>query len=398
MKIYTVKELTQTIKEILELDFYDIWVTGEVSNMSTPKSGHTYFTLKDASSQIKAVLFKSDRKDIRFGFSDGSQIIARGRLTVYETRGEYQLIISYVEPKGLGALQQAFIQLKERLKKEGLFDERHKKSLPLIPKKIGIVTSPTGAAIRDMLNIIKRRFANVHIVIYPVKVQGEGAANEIVDGIKYLNNQSEGMDVIIVGRGGGSIEDLWAFNEEIVARAIFDSKIPIISAVGHETDFTIADFVADLRAPTPSAAAELVIKNEKDIREKIDLIKKRLIGFMQSKVAYLCDRLKLFLNRRVFLQPATAINMARQRLDDLCVQLNKAMHLLTSNRQGRLKEVINVLTLANPLSIMERGYSICRRAADGNIIKYADTVLEDERINIQLFKGQLTCKVEKVKV
>jgi exodeoxyribonuclease VII large subunit len=266
--ILTVSELTREIKDILEMQFADILVEGEISNLKAPPSGHIYFTLKDDLSQIRVVLFKNQARTLRFSPEDGLQVICRGRVSLYEKRGEYQLILEEMEPKGIGALQLAFLQLKERLEREGFFDPSRKRQIPMVPQKIGIVTSPTGAVIRDMLHIIERRFENVHLLLFPVRVQREGAASEIAKGIEYFNEQME-VDVIIVARGGGSLEDLWAFNEEEVAKAIFYSKIPILSAVGHETDYTISDFVADLRAPTPSAAAELVVRDKREIKNTL---------------------------------------------------------------------------------------------------------------------------------
>jgi exodeoxyribonuclease VII large subunit len=259
--ILSVTQLTSRIKSLLEETFPDVWVEGELSNLSVPQSGHAYFTLKDEHSQIRAVLFRSSQRSIKFTLQHGMQVICRGRVSVYEPRGEYQLILEYIEPKGMGALQLAFEQLKARLEKEGLFDLEHKKPLPLLPRRIGIVTSPTGAAIRDMLRVIKRRHPKIQILIYPVPVQGVEAAPAIVEAIQYFNGERN-VDVMIVGRGGGSLEDLWAFNEEAVVRAIYASRVPVISAIGHETDYTIADFVADLRAPTPSAAAEMGVESE----------------------------------------------------------------------------------------------------------------------------------------
>jgi exodeoxyribonuclease VII large subunit len=266
--ILTVSQLTDKIKILLEGSFPDIWVEGEISNLSIPQSGHAYFTLKDEQSQIRSVLFRSSQRFLKFTLQHGMQVICRGRLGVYEPRGEYQLILEYIEPKGVGALQLAFEQLKGRLEKEGLFDLEHKKPLPLLPLRIGIITSPTGAAIRDMLRVIKRRHPKMQILIYPVPVQGAEAAPQIIEAIRYFNAEKS-IDVMVVGRGGGSLEDLWAFNEEAVARAIYSSTIPVITAVGHETDYTIADFVADLRAPTPSAAAEMVVESEENIRTGI---------------------------------------------------------------------------------------------------------------------------------
>ena len=256
--VFTVSELTRGIRSILEQAFDTVWVEGEISNYVLAQSGHAYFSLKDETSQVRCVFFKGNRIRVKFDPEDGDQVLLFGRVNVYEPRGEYQIVVEAMEPRGLGALQKAFEQLKAKLEKEGLFDEAHKQALPEFPWKIGIVTSPTGAAIRDLLNVLHRRNPRVSVVLAPAKVQGEGAAEEIAQAIRDLNTLEE-LDVLIVGRGGGSIEDLWAFNEEVVARAIHESKLPVVSAVGHEIDFTISDFVADLRAPTPSAAAELVV-------------------------------------------------------------------------------------------------------------------------------------------
>ena len=256
--IWKVSELTVRIRDLLEGAFRDLWVEGEVSNFRAAQSGHLYFTLKDEKSQIRCVCFRDQVRGLKFRPEDGLHVTVRGSLSVYEPRGEYQIYVTHIEPVGLGALQLAFEQLKKKLAAEGLFDAGRKKPLPVLPRCIGVVTSPTGAAIRDILRVLKRRFPNVHVSLYPVKVQGEGAAAEIVRAIRHFNRGSV-VDVLIVARGGGSFEDLWAFNEEIVARAIAESEIPVITGIGHETDFTIADFVADLRAPTPSAAAEIVV-------------------------------------------------------------------------------------------------------------------------------------------
>jgi len=272
--IYTVSEITQVIKAALETAVPQVWVVGEISNCRRHPSGHVYFTLKDAGASLSAALWKSNAARLKFELKDGLQAVCRGRIDVYPPRGSYQLIIEQVEPKGKGALQLAFEQLKEKLRAEGLFAPEHKKKIPLLPQTIGIVTSPTGAALIDILRTIDRRFAKVRILIYPARVQGEGAAAEIVEGIEFLG-RSPGLDVIIVGRGGGSIEDLWAFNEEAVARAIFACPVPIISAVGHEVDFTIADFVADIRASTPTAAAEMVVETEEAFAERIENFRRR---------------------------------------------------------------------------------------------------------------------------
>src|SRR5271169_4425635 len=266
--VWKVSELTERIGDLLEGAFSDVWIEGEVSNYHAAQSGHLYFTLKDARSQIRCVCFRDQVRGLKFRPEDGLHITVRGSLGVYEPRGEYQVYVSHIEPVGLGALQLAFEQLKKKLQEEGLFDAARKKPLPILPRCIGVVTSPTGAAIRDILRVLKRRFANVHVQIYPVKVQGEGAAAEVVAALRHFN-RAKLADVVIVARGGGSLEDLWAFNEEIVARAIAASEIPIITGIGHEIDFTIADFVADLRAPTPSAAAEIVVRSRQEFERHI---------------------------------------------------------------------------------------------------------------------------------
>src|SRR5580700_1936395 len=282
--VWKVSELTDRISEILEAAFREVWVEGEVSNYHAAQSGHLYFTLKDTRSQIRCVCFRDQVRGLKFRPEDGLHVTVRGSVGVYELRGEYQIYVSYIEPVGLGALQLAFEQLKKKLEAEGLFDEARKKPLPVLPRCIGIVTSPTGAAVRDILRVLKRRFANVHVQIYPVKVQGDGAAAEVAAGLRHFN-RAKFADVVIVARGGGSLEDLWAFNEEIVARAIAASEVPVITGIGHETDFTIADFVADLRAPTPSAAAELVVHRKQDFVSELDDHARHLAQMMRLKLS-----------------------------------------------------------------------------------------------------------------
>ncbi len=274
-RILTVTELTVRVRDLLETEFFEVWVEGELSNCRLWNTGHLYFTLKDASAQLRGVVFRSALRYLKFKPEDGLRVVARGRLSVYEPKGEYQLVCDHLEPQGLGALQLAFDQLKKRLQDEGLFDAARKRPLPLLPRKIGIVTSLDGAAIRDIIKVLRRRYANAHLIIRPARVQGEGAALEVARGLRSVS-RLPGVDVVIVGRGGGSIEDLWAFNEEIVARAIAKSAVPVISAVGHETDVTIADFVADIRAPTPSAAAELVVARKDEFCAGIDRLRARL--------------------------------------------------------------------------------------------------------------------------
>ncbi len=273
--VLTVTELTRRVKSAVESDVGTVWVSGEISNLRIPASGHIYFTLKDENCQLAAVMFRGRNRSIRFQPDDGLEVVVHGSVTVYEARGQYQIIVDQIEPRGIGALQLAFEQLKKKLDEEGLFDEDHKVAMPALPRRIGVVTSPTGAAIRDILTVIRRRFSGVHLLLYPARVQGDEAPGEIVDGIRTLDSLGD-IDVIIIGRGGGSIEDLWAFNDENVARAVYECTTPLICAVGHEIDFTIADFVADLRAATPSAAAELVVGERETMRDNVVRRRQRL--------------------------------------------------------------------------------------------------------------------------
>jgi exodeoxyribonuclease VII large subunit len=436
--VLTVSELTQEIKDALEMKFPDIWVEGEISNLRMPPSGHLYFTLKDDLSQIRAVLFRMQARGIRFALEDGLHVICRGRVNLYEKRGEYQIILEEMEPKGIGALQLAFLQLKERLEKEGLFDISRRKPIPILPQKIGIITSPTGAVIKDMLHIIQRRFENVHIFLYPVRVQGEGASLEIAQGIEYFNKEME-VDVIIVGRGGGSLEDLWAFNEEVVARAIYRSTIPIISAVGHETDYTIADFVADLRAPTPSAAAELVVRNKEEVKNRIQHSQERSTLHIDHIIQE--NRTELFHLRKTLRDPRKRIEEYFLRVDDLVnhflslttwvlkrktekdlhlteslalrspLQKIRNLRLLVSENRKRLEQNIKYsieiqrerargvwgkLDSLSPLSILQRGYSLTRKIPSLQILRDASHVKGGDKVEVTLYRGTIRCGVEKV--
>lgn len=314
--IWKVSEFTEQISTLLESAFRDVWIEGEVSNYRAAQSGHLYFTLKDARAQIRCVCFRDQVRGLKFRPEDGLHITVRGSLGVYEPRGEYQIYVSYIEPMGLGALQLAFEQLKRKLEAEGLFDEERKKPLPVLPRCIGIVTSPTGAAIRDILRVLKRRFANLRVQLYAVKVQGEGAAGEIAAALKYFN-RAKLADVLIVARGGGSLEDLWAFNEEIVARAIAASDIPVITGIGHETDFTIADFVADLRAPTPSAAAEIVVRSRQELEAHIQAYFRDLVKEMRYLLSERRHRMRDLQAHRGFRQVELLMRRHHQQLDEL---------------------------------------------------------------------------------
>jgi len=440
-KIYSVSELSLELKNLLEKQFPDVWVAGEVSNFREATSGHLYFTLKDAGAQIRAVCFRNQARYLKFKPQDGISVIARGHLSVYEARGEYQLYVDYLEPAGVGALQLAFEQLKQKLAAEGLFDPARKKPLPVLPRAVGIVTSPTGAVIRDILRVLKRRFRNMNVTLYPVKVQGEGAAEEIVEGIKYFNRHAL-VDVLIVARGGGSLEDLWAFNEEIVARAIAASRIPVISAVGHETDFTIADFVADLRAPTPSAAAELVLHRKQDFIDELRERTRRMTQVLRLRLSEARERLTALRMHRVFQTMLTRLAERAQRVDDYVVEFHQLIRQklhesrqtwlagsagilrydfrrlvklkraglaegemklargfarLLAERRNRLAQAVAILHERSPLTILNRGYSITRDA-QGRIVRDAAQVAVGDDLSIRLAHGELGATVREKKL
>lgn len=418
-RVYTVSEVTRLVKLEVENAFPLVWVEGEISNFRSYPSGHIYFTLKDEQCQLQAVMWRSNARLLKFALKDGLKVICRGRLSVYEARGQYQLMADLIEPKGKGALQLAFEELKEKLKAEGLFDPKHKKPLPLFPKKVGIVTSPRGAAIIDILRTLERRFARLHILIYPAKVQGEGAADEIVEGIDFLGRQPD-IDVLIVGRGGGSIEDLWAFNEEKVARAIFRSPIPVISAVGHEVDYTIADFVADIRASTPSVAAEIVIKEEQALVDRIDGLARRLGASMRDFLKSQRQCVSDLSGHRSFQNFRVALYTLEQRLDELeqrarDVFRRKRMQLaesrasvmlfeekLSSTVRGllqNLKAHWDKLSLElhnlSPLNILKKGYTLCWQD-DLRLIRKVEEVDPEKEVTVSFYKGAFTCGVRQI--
>ena len=439
--VCTVSELATRIKARLEDQFPAVWVEGEISNLRTPSSGHAYFTLKDDGAQLRCVLFRGRGRRVAFQPEDGMQVLAFGGLDVYVARGEYQLVVELLEPKGVGALQLAFEQLKRRLEAEGLFDAARKRPLPSFPRTIGIVTSPTGAAVRDMLHVIGRRFADLRILITPVRVQGEEAPGEIVRALRDLQEIAE-LDVVIVGRGGGSIEDLWAFNDERVARAIAACRVPVISAVGHETDFTIADFVADLRAPTPSAAAELVVQEKLQVaRALVDLyenLKQAMAGRLDRERA----RIDSLAKRRVLTDAARALRDLHRRLDDLTARLTLGVRgsqrqvahrlslarnalrslnpvariangtALLSQLRGRLASAavhsvkasrhrfdaaVGQLDSLSPLAVLGRGYSLTRLLPSGAIVRNAAQTRPGDAVEILLHRGALDARVERLK-
>ncbi len=438
-QVYSVTQLTHAIKEHLEEHFRSLWVEGEVSNFRAPSSGHFYFTLKDEAAQIRAVMFRSRNAVLPFLPEDGLQVICRANLSVYPPRGDYQLIVESMEPKGQGALQLAFEALKRKLAEEGLFDPERKRPLPFLPRVVGIVTSPTGAAVRDILKVIGRRFPNLEIRFCPVRVQGEQAKHEIVEAIRTLN-QDGLSDVIIVGRGGGSLEDLWAFNEEAVARAIAGSGIPIVSAVGHEIDFTIADFVADVRAPTPSAAAEMIVPEKKALVEGIRGLEGRLHRSLQRRLEggreavtslsgrlrhpgrrveegylrldELSERLRAATGRglherRVHLGgmrtklfwvgPSSRIQACATRTESARRDLARLVrHGLEMKRQ-RTREAAACLGSLSPLGVLSRGYSITRKLPSGQVLRRARDASEGDSVEILLSQGRLECVVDRVR-
>jgi len=392
-KIYTVTALTREIKRLLEDNFAAVWVTGEISNARQYSSGHIYLTIKDENAQLQAVIWRTVAAKMRFRLEDGLEVIAFGDIDVYEPRGSYQLIISRLEPRGVGALQLAFEQLKKNLAAEGLFDADRKRPIPAFPTRIGIVTSPDGAAIRDILNIIGRRFPNVHLLLRPARVQGEGAAEEIAQGIQDLNRVGD-VDVIIVGRGGGSLEDLWAFNEEVVARAIAASDVPVISAVGHEIDFTIADFAADMRAATPSEAAELVVPVLDDVLQSLSDRAARMAAALRSVVSDARQKLQNIEQSYAMRHPADRLMQLHQRTDELSQRLGTAArHMFEMTRQ-KLAGVAAHLESLNPAGILERGYSITTKA-DGTIVHSPDDVEVGDVIRSRLHKGELYSTVRR---
>lgn len=393
--IYTVAELNKYIRVILEDSFPSVWVEGEISNFLQHSSGHMYFSLRDSGGVLKCAMFQRANAKLKFKPKDGMKVICFGKISVYEPRGDYQLIVEEVEPKGIGALQLQFQQLKEKLAKEGLFDDSHKVPIPPLPTRIGIVTSPTGAAIRDILNVTRRRFSNVEIIINPVRVQGEASKDEIASAIRQFN-KLKNIDVMIVGRGGGSLEDLWAFNEEVVARAIYDSEIPVISAVGHEIDFTISDFVADLRAPTPSAAAELVIPKKEDLKNIIDTHAARLRNALVSKLEMLEQRLASLKDSYILRQPLNLITQHQQMIDELCKDMALRIGHLVKLRGEGFKLLTQKLEALSPLAILNRGYSITARLPAGDIIKDAAQLKKGDRVETRLGRGKFVGRVEEI--
>lgn len=388
-RIATVSQINGYIKKILDRNIIlnNVWVKGELSNFKLHYSGHIYTTLKDEGGVLKAVMFRGAASALAFTPQDGMKVLARGKVGVYENGGVYQLYIEEMIPDGVGELYIAYEQLKAKLQEEGLFDERHKKPIPRFPSKVGVITAPTGAAVRDIINVITRRFPMAEIVLYPAQVQGTGSAQSVAAGIEYFN-ETNSVDTIIAGRGGGSIEDLWAFNEEIVARAIFNSKIPVISAVGHETDFTIADFAADLRAPTPSAAAEIAVPSALDLAASINMQKSRLTQAQLSRL----KALQLKINSLKLKTPQEIINDNSQRLDNLTRRAENSFKLILSHKRRSLGEASGRLNALSPLNTLARGYSIPMKS-DGTVIRSVGDTKSGDEFVLKLRDGDTECVV-----
>ncbi len=395
--VYTISQVTTYIKNLIEssIPLNNIYIKGEISNCKKYSSGHLYFTLKDEQSQIKCVMWKWKNEGLKMNPRDGTAVIARGKVTVYERDGQYQMTVEEMQEFGEGNLYIAFEKLKQKLDEEGLFSPIHKKKIPFLPKIVGVVTSPTGAVIRDIINVATRRNSSISIKLYPVPVQGENAGREIAKAIKRINEKKL-ADVIIVGRGGGSIEDLWAFNEEIVARSIFESEIPIISAVGHETDFTIADFVADMRAPTPSAAAELAFPKKADLMNDIQSYTQRLKNSFINGVEIKRATLERVLVSSIFKRPFDKINSIRQSLDTFTGRINKAIEASVERNQSKISMIAAKLNALSPLGVIARGYSVTYSKDGISIVKNTKDVRVDDEINVLISDGILNCTVKNI--
>ncbi len=394
-RVYTVSELTREIKVTLEEGFLPIWVEGEISNFKAHPSGHLYFSLKDEHSQLRCVIFSSESSGVSFMPGDGMKVLARGSLKVYERGGFYELVISELRPVGVGELAIRFEALKKRLAEEGLFAPEHKLEIPEFPTSIGVVTSSSGAAIRDIVRVARRRFPGVEMVLKSTRVQGDGAASEIAQAIEDFNEYG-GVDLIIVGRGGGSAEDLWAFNEEVVGRAIYDSEIPIISAVGHETDFTIADFVADLRAPTPSAAAEIALKERDELLGRVESLLSKASGILGERMASFRERLVGLLRSYGLRRAHDLVVQGHQTLDELNRRLHTGMtHGFQLAKEG-LSSLGTRLEGANPTSILSRGYSICWKQPERALVNDSQLLDPQDRVLLKFFRGGAEAVVKKL--
>lgn len=392
----TVSELTARIKDLLEGGFPSVWVSGEVSNFSRPQSGHCYFTLKDDVAQIRAVMWRGTASRLKFDLADGLDVICRGHLDVYAPRGSYQLVVDELEPKGVGALELALRKLREKLSAEGLFDPARKRQLPAFPKRLAFVTSPTGAAVRDFLEVLRRRWRGVEVLIIPARVQGEGSVAEIVAGIRAANRLQPAPDVLVVGRGGGSLEDLWSFNEEAVVRAIAGSRIPTVSAVGHEIDVTLSDLAADVRALTPSEAAERVVPAADELASRLRHHRERLRVASLRRLAVARTRLEGISSQRPFRRPFDIVHDRSRQLDELAARGAAGLRGLLHDRQRRFANLAGKLHSLSPLAVLERGYTITQDSRTLKVIRSAGQVRDSQLIATKFVDGTVTSRVEQI--
>ncbi len=395
-RVLTVTQLTAQLKGVVESKFSEVWVAGEISNFSRPQSGHCYFTLKDDAAQLRGVIWRGTASKLKFNLEDGLEVVCRGHLDVYPPRGSYQLVVEQIHLQGVGALELALRKLREKLGKEGLFDAERKRRLPTFPRRIGVVTSPTGAAIRDFLEVLRRRWRGVEVFVFPVRVQGDGASTEIADSIRMANQLKPPLDVLVVGRGGGSLEDLWPFNEEEVVRAIAASHVPTVSAVGHEIDVTLADLAADVRALTPSEAAERVVPSSQDVAELMRNLHTRLQTALKSQATALRSRLDALASRPALARPLDTVHNLSRQIDDFAARLHTAANISFRDKQSRLAAVSGKLDTLSPLSVLGRGYSVTKDHQTGQVITSARRLRKGQSIQTRFAEGTAISTVEKI--
>ena len=397
VQVLTVTELTARLKGTLEREFPSVWVAGEISNFSRPQSGHCYFTLKDDGAQLRGVIWRGTASRLKVKLSDGLEVVCKGRLDLYPPRGSYQLIVEKLHLQGIGALELAFRQLQEKLKGQGLFDQTRKRPLPAFPRRIGVVTSPTGAAIHDFLEVLHRRWQGVHVLVIPTRVQGDGAAEEIAAAVRLAGRLRPRLDVLVVGRGGGSMEDLWAFNEEPVVRAIADSRIPVVSAVGHEIDVTLADLAADVRALTPSEAAERVVPSAPDVADMVRGLRQRLNHQMTTKTTALRARLDSLASRPSLMRPLERIHLLGRQMDEVANRMETAADMVLTRCKSTVEVISGKLDSLSPLAVLKRGYSLTQDEKNGHLITSVKQVQPGQRLITRLATGQVSSRVEELR-
>ncbi|MCG8450801.1 MAG: exodeoxyribonuclease VII large subunit [Pirellulales bacterium] len=395
-RVLSVSQLTSQLKDTIESRFSRVWVAGEISNFSRPQSGHCYFTLKDDTAQLRAVIWRGTASKIKFDVQDGLEVVCRGHLDVYPPRGSYQLVIEQLNPQGIGALELALRKLREKLSKEGLFDAERKRRLPSFPSRIGIVTSPTGAAIRDFLEVLRRRWRGVEVLVFPTRVQGDGAADEIAGAVRLANKITPVLDVLVVGRGGGSLVDLWSFNEEVVVRAVAASRVPTVSAVGHEIDVTLTDLAADVRALTPSEAAERVVPSSQEVLELWRSLQLRLQNALKTQSSTLRDRLDALASRPALARPLDTVHNLSRQVDELTARLHAAARIAFRDKQSRLTALGGKLETLRPLGVLGRGYSITHDLKSGRLITTAKQLRAGQQLQTRLATGSVVSTVDKV--